>query len=241
MDTIRIDHPTTCLIAHRGLSGIEVENTAAAFVAAGNRTYYGIETDVHRTSDPAPCFVISHDADLMRTAGVDVNIETSRWDDLQNIVLFDRNRETGRNDLRLPRLEDYLGICHCYGKHAVLELKSLLTPADATALLSLVKDCGCADAITYISFIPESLLAVRAVDPACDCQYLVYDMTDDMIPWLADHRIGIDIRETALTEVRVRALHEAGVTVNCWTVDDPARAEELIAWGVDLITTNILE
>ena len=31
------------------------------------------------------------------------------------------------------------------------------------------------------------------------------------------------------------------IKVNCWTVDDPADAERLISWGVDFITTNILE
>jgi glycerophosphoryl diester phosphodiesterase len=29
--------------------------------------------------------------------------------------------------------------------------------------------------------------------------------------------------------------------VNVWTVDDPAVAEELSSWGVNYITTNILE
>lgn len=51
MDTIKIDKNNVKLIAHRGVSGIERENTAAAFVAAGNRSYYGIETDVHVTKD----------------------------------------------------------------------------------------------------------------------------------------------------------------------------------------------
>lgn len=36
-------------VAHRGVSGLECENTAAAFIAAGNRTYYGTETDIYRT------------------------------------------------------------------------------------------------------------------------------------------------------------------------------------------------
>ena len=35
--------------------------------------------------------------------------------------------------------------------------------------------------------------------------------------------------------------HEKGLVINCWTVDDPARAEDLAAWGVDYITSNILE
>lgn len=52
------------MIAHRGVSGIECENTAAAFVTAGNRSYFGIETDVHRTADGQ--YIIIHDDDTKR-------------------------------------------------------------------------------------------------------------------------------------------------------------------------------
>lgn len=51
MDTRKFKKNSVKVIAHRGLSGIERENTNAAFVAAGNRSYYGIETDVRRTAD----------------------------------------------------------------------------------------------------------------------------------------------------------------------------------------------
>ena len=37
-DTVRVRTPGVRMIAHRGLSGIEKENTCAAFVAAGNRS-----------------------------------------------------------------------------------------------------------------------------------------------------------------------------------------------------------
>ena len=46
---------------------------------------------------------------------------------------------------------------------------------------------------------------------------------------------------TALTEETVAELKRNGVAINCWTVDDPADAEKLIALGVNYITTNILE
>ena len=59
MDTIKTDIRKVKMIAHRGLSGIERENTCPAFVAAGNRSYYAIETDVHRTLDGQ--FVVIHD------------------------------------------------------------------------------------------------------------------------------------------------------------------------------------
>ena len=35
MDTVKIDSENTKLIAHRGLCGLELENTNASFVAAG--------------------------------------------------------------------------------------------------------------------------------------------------------------------------------------------------------------
>lgn len=91
MDTVKINHGNTKMIAHRGLSGIKQENTNAAFVAAGNRSYYGIETDVHRTADGQ--YVIIHDD---TTAGSqngawDVNVEQVPYRDIQAILLPDRD------------------------------------------------------------------------------------------------------------------------------------------------------
>lgn len=51
MNTIKVNSKNTLMIAHRGMSGIELENTNAAFIAAGNRSHFGIETDVHKTAD----------------------------------------------------------------------------------------------------------------------------------------------------------------------------------------------
>ena len=65
MDTVKLENKTVRMVAHRGLSGLEKENTCAAFVAACNRaTYFGVETDVHRTADGQ--FVIFHDDNTAR-------------------------------------------------------------------------------------------------------------------------------------------------------------------------------
>ena len=57
--TVRIEKKQAQMIAHRGLSGLERENTCAAFVAAGNRSYFGIETDIHKTKGGQ--FIVFHD------------------------------------------------------------------------------------------------------------------------------------------------------------------------------------
>ena len=44
-----------------------------------------------------------------------------------------------------------------------------------------------------------------------------------------------------LTQPTVVACHAAGLQVNTWTCNDPARIKELVAWGIDGICTDIPE
>ena len=112
MNTIQIDKQGTNvkMIAHRGLSGLERENTCAAFVAAGNReTYWGIETDIHCTADGK--YVIIHDDTTTRVSGVEMTVEETNFDTLRSLRLLDKERESVRWDLVLPTLEEYISIC----------------------------------------------------------------------------------------------------------------------------------
>ena len=72
-------------------------------------------------------------------------------------------------------------------------------------------------------------------------QYLFSEVTDDIINKVIADRFDVDVYEKFLTEEQVKKYHEAGLKVNCWTVDDKEKAEELVKMGVDFITTNILE
>lgn len=73
------------MVAHRGVSGLELENTNAAFVAAGNRSYLGMETDVHVTADGK--YVLHHDNNTSRLSDIDICIEESSYDELIKIRL----------------------------------------------------------------------------------------------------------------------------------------------------------
>jgi glycerophosphoryl diester phosphodiesterase len=44
---------------------------------------------------------------------------------------------------------------------------------------------------------------------------------------------GTSIRQTLLSRDVVRRLHDAGLLVYAWTVNNPHRAQELLSWGVD--------
>jgi len=239
VNTVKFDSKNTLTVAHRGLSGLERENTAAAFIAAGNRSYFGVETDIWRTSDGR--FVVNHDGHANRVGGVNVAMEQAPMELLREVVLYDMDGTKDRYDLRLPSLENYISICKRYEKVCVLELKSLFTPEETAAIIEIIKCHDYLDHVIFISFHYDDLLNVRAILPDQPCQYLTGDNSDAMIAKLVADRMDIDIHHVALTEERVAAMHAAGLKVNCWTVDDPARGEELSNWGVDLITSNILE
>ena len=239
MDTVKIKRNCTKMIAHRGLSGIERENTNAAFVAAGNRSYYGIETDIHYTADGR--FVISHDDNLMRVSGEDVYLKTKTLEELQNIVLFDKDGTKNRNDLRVSVLENYLSICKKYGKHCVLELKTEFSDGQIAEIIEIIKSFDYLENTTFISFNYHSLMQIRKLCPTQSVQYLFSEFDEEKISKLLRDRIDVDVNQGALTKEMVDLLHENGLKVNCWTVDDKEKAEMFAEWGVDFITTNILE
>ncbi len=239
MDTVRIDKKNCRLIAHRGVSGLERENTCPAFVAAGVKSYYGIETDVHVTGDGK--YIICHDDNVSRVAGVDMKIEKSSFADLRALRLTDTDGKTYRSDLVLPTLEDYLAICRKYGKVAFLELKNETDKEHIDGIFALVKDMGWLDHTTFISFNQKNLVALRKKHERVSIQFLTDRANEENFCFMNEYRIDADLCGRCVNGEYVARLHAAGLLVNCWTIDRPQDAAKLIEAGVDFITTNILE
>lgn len=239
MNTTKIESGKTRMVAHRGVSGLEKENTNAAFVAAGNRSYFGIETDVHRTLDGK--YVCFHDDQTGRVAIDDMCVEKTTFDTLRGLLLTDRDGEKGRTDLRIPTLQEYVRICRKYEKTGVLELKNTFDPKDVEEIIDIIRAEEYLDGIIFISFSLENMLTLRRLLPTHPCQYLTCEYSDELVKTLVDNRLDLDILHTALDEANIANLHAHGVKVNCWTCDDPDRAADLVRWGVDFITSNILE
>lgn len=241
-DTIKIDRKHVKMVAHRGMSGLERENTNVAFVAAGNRSYFGIETDIHRTADGK--FVVIHDETTKRVSGgaVDVNVEEVSYDVLKDIVLPDLDGSTTRKDIRIPLLPEYIHICKKYGKVGVLELKNPFVREDLQRIVESIKEQDYLEGIIFISFDWNNCVVMRELLPKQPIQWLTGEpITAEKMQELVDHKLDLDIYYGALKAEDVAALHENNIEVNCWTCDTKEDAEKLIEWGVDYITSNILE
>ncbi len=240
MDTIRCNFVDVKMIAHRGLSGIETENTLAAFIAAGNRSYFGIETDVHVTGDGK--FILHHDDSALRLTDQDFIIEETDYDTLRSLQLKDRGIDSTRPDLRMPSLEEYIAICKKYGKKAVLELKNRIQPEKIREITEVIRGMDYFENTIFISFYIENMTDLKEMAPDATAQFLTAnEITDDMIATLVQYRLDMDAKFTLLSKELVDKMHAAGITVNCWTCDVLEDAKALREMGVDQITSNILE
>lgn len=241
MNTIKINAAKKPLmIAHRGCSGLERENTNSAFVAAGNRSYWGIETDIHKTVDGK--YIVIHDDNTKRVTGDNIVVEEATFESLRRLTVFNKpSEQKDRSDLCLPSLEEYISICKKYEKQAVLELKNAFAKEDVFEICEIIESLGYLDHVTFISFCYENLVFLREKCPTASAQFLISKFTDDLIERLLAIHVDLDINRAALTEENIALCHENGITVNAWTVDDKDTAEQLAAWGIDMITSNILE
>ena len=237
-DTIHVDLPGVRMVAHRGVSGLERENTCAAFVAAGNRSYFGVETDIHRTADGR--YIVFHDDNLTRLLGDGRVVEEMCFDELRALRLTDLDGNA-RGDLLLPTLEEYVHICKKYDKDCVLEIKNHFEPEDIDNVIAIIRGIGWLERTIFISFDLPNMICIRERLPQQRAQYLVSTFGDDLLDILTGHHLDLDIKYSSLSAEQVRACHEAGIQVNVWTVNEAADAERLAGYGVDFITSNILE
>lgn len=239
MNTTKINSKGVKMVAHRGVSGLEKENTNAAFIAAGNRSYFGVETDVHLTADGK--WVIMHDSDPKRVSGVSCVAEEVDLATLRQIRLNDIDGSHSRIDLVIPTLEEYINTCKRYEKKCVLEIKTGLSEKNVIKLAKTIEKLGYLDNVIMISFNLQNLLYYRKNYPDNPAQFLCGELTEELWQTIIENHLDIDIYFPYVTKELVERAHKAGLLVNCWTPDSKAEGEKLVDLGVDFITSNILE
>lgn len=215
------------VIAHRGASRLERENTLRAFERAVEVGAHGIELDVRR--GPAGELVVHHDAWLA---------------DGRAIV------ETPSSELppHVPTLEQALRACA--GAWVNVEVKNDRREPDfdpdrglATAVVDVLRAVGpddrwSEDRWLVSSFDLASIDRIAEIAPGVPTAWLVTEIPDDVVERLAGHT-ALHPRVDQLERHHVELLHEAGFRVNTWTCNDPARIVELDRWGVDGVCTDV--
>lgn len=231
MPTVKLEnHGNTKIIAHRGLSGLFLENTVSAFKAAGKASYYGIESDVHVTKDGK--FIIFHDDTTRRLAKINLEIEKTDYKTLRLLPIKFH---------RMPSLSEYIICCKNSNKVAVLELKNPMTKENIEGIIKCISDLDYIDRTIFISFAAQNLIFIREIIGNQPVQYLTEKFDSNILDLLTNNRFDLDIHYTALNREIIDLCHDNGIKVNCWTVNELGDAQRLVEYGVDYLTTNIIE
>lgn len=92
----------TKVMAHRGSSATELENTKEAFLLAMKQKAKYIELDVVLTKDQK--VAVLHDLNLKRLAGIDKNVEDLTMEELKKIEIYSHDKTKKGNILSLEEL-----------------------------------------------------------------------------------------------------------------------------------------
>ncbi len=112
----------------------------------------------------------------------------------------------------------------------------------AGEVAALLAATGPPERFLVSSFDPGAIAAHRAADPSIPTGLLVFELADPgrTVTRAAEAgHVALHPWDVLVDAALVDAAHEAGLAVNVWTVDDPARMVELAALGVDGIITNV--
>ena len=116
-----------------------------------------------------------------------------------------------------------------------------MKPEMIEQLIEEIKELDYLENVIFISFSLKNMISLRNLLPEHTLQYLTSVYNEEVHQALRDYKLDWDVNYKALTKELIEQMHAEGIKVNCWTVDEKEDAERLVDWGVDFITTNILE
>jgi glycerophosphoryl diester phosphodiesterase len=233
------------VVAHRGASAYEAENTIPAFESAIAADADVVEFDVRMTADDVA--VVMHDPDVSRTtdgSGLVRDLDLSAMKRL-------RIRTAGGGETEVPTLEEAL-TCLSGRAAADVEIKNIPGEPDfegsrelaVEATIRALEAVGFAGFALVSSFNPFSIARARSLAPGVPTGLLTTEDVDARVALGFAHGEGhgwvlpFTAAVLAAGPSLAQETHELGMRLGTWITDDPVVAVELMRAGVDAIATN---
>lgn len=234
------------IIAHRGESYDAPENTLSAIKLAWERNAKSVEIDVHLTKDEE--IIVIHDYNTKRISGVKKIVSGSTLKELKQLDAGIYKDIKWKNE-RFPTLNEVIKTIPS-GRKLLIEIKSdeniLVVLKDELVHSNLLNS-----QIEIISFNEEVLGIAKEIMPEYKMLWLL-DLDYSRPWWLCRvskkriiekinnlHLDGIDVwAGKLLTREFIDVFKKNGFLVYAWTVNDTFKAQKLIDYGIDGITTD---
>ena len=223
------------VVAHRGASIEQPENTIEAFEAAIDAGADSVEFDVRLTADGHA--VVTHDPDVSRT---------TNGTGLVSEMTLEEIRALG-----VPTVQDAL---RCLSGRAAADIEIKNSPDEpgytpdaepaVEATLSALDEVAFASPVIVSSFNPRSIAHSRTLRPDVPTGLLLwFDVEADEAlaratgqghPWV----LPFVTKVLEAGEGFGARVHDGGALLGVWITDDPETARRLFEFGADAVATN---
>ncbi|MCX5401596.1 glycerophosphodiester phosphodiesterase family protein [Streptomyces sp. NBC_00102] len=210
-------------IGHRGLMGVEPENTLRSFVRAERAGMDAIELDLHLSKDGA--LVVMHDAEVDRTTDGTGRIADKTLAELREL-------DAGQGE-RVPLFEEVLD---AVASPIQAEIKDA---AAARALAEVITRRGLTGRVEVSSFHDEAVAETGRLLPDVPTVLIASRWGPDVVERAraaGAATLALNIRR--LTLETVEQAREAGLRVIAWVVNTPEQLALVRAFGLDGATTD---
>ena len=212
----------TIAIAHRGDPVGQRENTLPAFEAAVHQGADMVELDLRRTRDGV--IVVLHDPTLLRLWGIDRPVGDL---DLAQI------RDIGQGDVRVPTLRRVLD------QFTIPFMVDFTGDEVVQGALDAVREADAMDRSLFVTGHVGALRALRALSPEARIGLTWIERGSPPPSLLCE--LGAEFWNPYVrlaTPSRVAVVHDLGLKVSTWTVDEPRHMARVVKAGVDAIVSN---
>ena len=242
-DAPKVTAATPLVIAHRGDSAHRPENTLASFASALEVGAGIVELDVQLTGDAQ--VVVIHDPEVDRTTSGRGDV---RRMDLAAIRALsagypERFGDEWRRE-RVPSLAEALALLHGRAR-VMIEIKKDSVSDDAEGgiearTIAEVRRQGLADQVALISFEHRALLRCRDQAPEIVRGHLFGRATpEEVMRATLDAGCGIVMpHKGQLSEAIAGPVHEAGLKLATWVVDEPEELRRVARFGLYGVGSN---
>jgi glycerophosphoryl diester phosphodiesterase len=235
--------PYPRIIAHRGGGSLAPENTLAAMKRGIGLGFRGVEFDVKLARDEVPFLL--HDDTLDRTSngsgpgnalvsGELAKLDAGGWYSAEY---------AGEPIARFDAVAKFL-IEHDAWANVEIKPSAECDEATGKAVALAARELwqGVALKPVLSSFSLTALRAAKLAVPELPYGYLVDDIPGDWENILRElDCVALHCNAKKLTRGVAAAAKSAGYGLLVWTVNDVARARELLSWGVDALVTDRLD
>ena len=212
------------IIAHRGASAYEPENTLRSFKRAFELGADMIEFDVRLSRDRH--LVIMHDEKVDRTTNGEGLVKDKTVSELKKL-------DAGMGE-SVPTLEEVIAL----GKGKIGFVIELKEPGTEEGVISLIKENNLIEHVFIVSFNQNLLKRVKDLESKVKTGLILLSSTDPIRLAKECQADTVAPFHDFITVDLIEKAHQNNLKIITWTVDNRGEAESLRDAGIDGIVTN---